>query len=285
MEDVREDLRDASASRARRAGGLTRRALVAGLGWACGASAVQASPPDVRRELAPTGRLRAAINFGNAMLARRGPSEEPTGLSIDLARELANRLDLPLELVPFDTAGRVTAAAGLGLWDLAFLAIDPVRASEISFTAAYVMVEGTYVVAEGANYRAVGDLDQLGAQIAVGRGSPWDLHLTRQLKLASLRRAATPDDAIKLFVEQKLDAVAGVKQPLSVFVKENAGFRLIEGRFMAIEQAVCLPKSRPGAYRYVFDFVEEMKASGFVAEALARYKQSEAVLAPPASIP
>lgn len=241
------------------------------------------APADIVRDIAPSGRLRAAINYGNVVLAQKSASGEFTGVSVDLARELARRLDLPLDLVPFDAAGKVTASAGQDIWDVAFLAVDPVRANEITFTAPYVLIEGTYLVADKSPVRAIAEVDRDGAQISVGRGSAYDLYLTRAIRHASLVRTTTSADAVQLFVDQKLDAVAGVKQPLVLFASQNPGYRVIEGRFMAIEQAMGLPRGREAAAGYVSAFVEEMKRSGFVGEALARHSQPDAIVAPPAS--
>ena len=270
--------------------GLSRRGLlglVAGLGVLVTGRIVRAEPAqaEVVRELAPNGRLRAAINYGNIVLASRSESGELGGVSVDIANELGRRLGVPVDLVPFDTAGKVSAVAGQDVWDVAFLAIDPVRAGDIAFTSPYVLIEGTYLVPDASPLRTIEDVDREGAQVAVGRGSAYDLYLTRKLKLASIRRAPTSEDAIKLFVEQKLDAVAGVRQPLEAFARSNSTYRVIPGRFMAIEQAMGLSKGREAASRYLVGFVEDLKASGFIAEALTRHRQTDAVVAPPAPSP
>lgn len=245
--------------------------------------AAAAVAPEVVREFAPTGRLRAAINYGNVVLARREASGALEGISVDLARELAGRLGLALDLVPFDTAGKVTASAGSGVWDVAFLAVDPVRADEIAFTAPYVVIEGTYAVRDGSPLREIADFDREGLRIAVGRGSAYDLYLTRALTRATLVRTETSDAAIRLFVSDELEAVAGVKQPLVTFTRETPGYRTIPGRFTAIEQAMGVPRGRGAAVAYLRGFVEEMKASGFIAQALVRHRQADAMVAPAAS--
>ena len=235
---------------------------------------------EVVRDIAPTGRLRAAINYGNIVLAHRSASGELSGVSVDLARELARELELPLDLVPYDTAGKVTAAARADEWDIAFLAVDPVRASDIAFTAPYVEIEGTYAVPDGSRLQTVEDVDRPGIQVAVGRGSAYDLFLTRLLKKASIVRATTSADAIHLFADQKLDAVAGVRQPLVLFAQDHPGYRVMPGRFMAIRQGMGVPRGRETASRHLAGFVERMKASGFVAAALERHKQTDAIVAP-----
>lgn len=262
---------------------LDRRTIIAILAGVLSAPAAGQAPAEIVRELAPKGRLRAAVNLGNPVLASRGRSGEPEGISVDIARELGRRLSVPVDLVPFDAAGKVTAAAARDVWDVAFLAIDPRRAEEIIFTPPYVIIEGTYLVREDSALRDVEGFDHSGIKIAVGRGSAYDLFLSRALKNAELVRADTSDAAIQLFASDKLDAAAGVKQPLVGFARETPGYRVIPGRFMAIEQAMGTPQGRPRASGYLRRFVEDLKASGFVAAALARHNQPDAAVAPTAA--
>jgi polar amino acid transport system substrate-binding protein len=249
-----------------------------------GGSIVSTVPADLVKDLAPTGKLRAAINLGNMVLAQKDPGTgEPRGITVDLARELARRLGLPLELVTFDAAGKVFEALKTGAWDIAFLAIEPVRAAEIAFTAPYVLIEGVYLVPTNSPLRALADVDRDGVRIAVNTGSAYDLYLTRTLKQAKLVRG---ENGIDLFMRDKLEAAAGVKQPLVEFAKTNSSVRVMDGRFMEIRQAMGTPKlryqGRDAAPRYLEAFVEEMKATGFVAKALERSNQPDAVVAPPA---
>jgi polar amino acid transport system substrate-binding protein len=241
------------------------------------------STADVVRDIAPMGKLRAAINLGNMVLAQKDPATgEPRGVTVDLARELGRRLGLPVELVPFDAAGKVFDALKAGAWDIAFLAIEPVRAAEIAFTAPYVIIEGVYMVPTNSPLKTVAEVDRDGIRIAVNKGSAYDLFLTRTLKHAQLVRGERGTD---VFMKEKLEAAAGVKQPLVEFAKTNPNVRLIDGRFMEIRQAMGTPKlryqGREAVPRYLHGFVEEMKASGFVAKALERSNQADAAVAPP----
>jgi polar amino acid transport system substrate-binding protein len=250
---------------------------------ALAANAQGSASPDVLKDLAPTGKLRAAINFGNAVLAQRDANGEPKGISADLSRELARRLGVPLELVAFEAAGKVFEAVKSGAWDVAFVAIEPVRAAEIDFTAPYVIIEGTYMVAKGSTLKEIGDVDRPGVRVAVGLGSAYDLYLTRSLQQATVVRAATGGGRamIDLFVSEKLDAAAGVRQQLEAYAATHPEVRIMAGRFMDIRQAMGTPKGRAVGAAYLSAFVEDMKASGFVAEALARSNQP-AMVAPPA---
>jgi polar amino acid transport system substrate-binding protein len=266
------------------------RALFSGAALGCWIGALLAAcamqpmaPPAAVSDLAPTGKLRAAINFGNPVLASKGAAGgEARGVSVDLSRELASRLGVPLEIVPFQSAGQVVESLKSGAWDVAYLAIDPARAVDISYSAPYVLIEGVYLVPEASAIRSNADVDRDGVQVAVGKGSAYDLFLSRELKRATLVRAATSQTVTDLFVAQKLDVAAGVRQQLEADAKRVPGLRLLEGRFMVINQAMGTPKGREAGARYLREFVEDMKASGFVAMALTRNGIDGAAVAPPA---
>jgi polar amino acid transport system substrate-binding protein len=247
------------------------------------ASAAPASAPEAAAALAPSGTLRAAINFGNPVLATRDAATGgPRGVSVELARELGLRLGVPVELVLYSAAGKVVEGLKSNAWDVAFVAIDPARAVDIDFTAPYVIIEGAYLVPADSKIRQNSEVDRDGVRIAVGAGSAYDLHLTRELKHAVLVRAPTSPLVVDTMIAQKLDVAAGVKQQLEADAKRIPGVRLLEGRFMVIEQAMATPRGRADGARYLAQFVEEMKASGFVAAALARHGIAGAAIAPPA---
>jgi polar amino acid transport system substrate-binding protein len=241
--------------------------------------------PDVLNDLAPAGRLKAAINFGNPVLAQKDPATGgPRGISADLATELGRRLGAPVEFVAYETAGQVSDTVGTGAWTICFLANEPARAVEIAFTAPYVVIEGTYLVRSESPLRRVEDVDQDGVRVAVGHKTAYDLYLTRTVKHAELVRAPNSAAALDMFLEEKLDAAAGVRQPLVRFTQSHPDLRVMDGRFMAIEQAMGVPRGREAGARYLRRFIEEMKASGFVAAGLRRSGQDEALVAPPSPV-
>lgn len=244
--------------------------------------AVAQPAPEVVKELAPSGRLRAAINLGNAVLAQ-GTPQDPRGVTVDMARELSKRTGLTLELVPFEAAGKVFEALKSDTWDVAFFAIEPARATQVDFTTPYVLIEGTYMVRKDSPLKAIEDVDKPGIKIAVGRGSAYDLFLTRNLKSAELAGAQTGGNRamIDLFLTDKLDVVAGVRQQLEIYARTDPEMRIMPGRFQVIRQAMGTPKGRPAAFAYLKAFVEDVKASGFVAEGLKRSGQTDAQVAPP----
>jgi len=233
--------------------------------------------------LAPSGVLRAAINFGNPVLAQRDPATgEPRGISAELAAELARRLGLRLEYVSFDAAGKVFAAVADGVWDVAFLAIDPARATEILFTPPYVIIEGTYMVRAESPLTRIDDVDKPGIRVTVADKSAYDLFLTRTLKHAEIVRAPTGPEAIEAFLDNGYEVAAGVKGPLVRYAAGKPSVRVMNGRFMTIEQAMGTLRGRDAGWRYLCRFVEEMKASGFVARGLERSGQHDAMVAPAA---
>jgi polar amino acid transport system substrate-binding protein len=239
------------------------------------------APAPVVADLAPTGKLRAAINFGNPVLAAKDPAiGEPRGVSVDLSRELAKRLGVALEIVTYPAAGQVVEGLKSKSWDVAYLAIDPARATEIDYTAPYVVIEGAYLVRIGSPIRSNGEVDHQGVRVAVGKGSAYDLFLSRELKNARLDRAPTSPEVTDYFLAHKLDVAAGVKQQLEADAKRVGGVRLLDGRFMVINQAMGTPKGREAGAKYLRAYVEEMKASGFVAAALARHGIEGATVAP-----
>lgn len=235
------------------------------------------APADVVKDLAPTGRLRVALNLGNIVLAQRGADGKPKGVTVDLATELGRRLGVPVDFMPFDAAGKVFETLKTGTIDILFLAIEPVRANEIAFTSPYVLIEGVYLVPKDSKLKTVADVDSAGVRIGVNKGSAYDLFLTRTLKNATLVRG---DDGIELFKKQGLEAAGGVRQPTAAYARTDASVRLIDGRFMEIRQAMGTPRARETGARYLQSFIEEMKASGFVADALKRSGQGDATVAP-----
>jgi polar amino acid transport system substrate-binding protein len=259
------------------------KSLISGAVLLMTAAASYAAPAEVVRELAPSGRLRAAINFGNLVLAQKDPATgEARGVSVDLAREIGKRLGVPVDLVPFEGAGRVVAAATQNAWDVAFLAIDPVRGQELAYTAPYVLIEGTYLTLDGSRLRTVEEVDAPGIRIGVSEGSAYDLYLTRSIKQAQLVRERSLADTVAALAAGRIDVVAGVRQALEAAANERSGVRVFPGRFMAIEQAVATRHGREAGLAFLKGLVEEAKGSGFVAEALARSGQTSASVAPAA---
>ena len=237
----------------------------------------------LQSDLAPTGKLRVGINHGNPVLAKKDSSSgELSGVAVDLARELGRRIALAVELIAFDAAGKMFDAVKTGAWDVAFLAIDPARANEIDFTAAYIEIEGTYLVPGDSKFRTNEDIDRKGVRIGVSSNSAYDLFLSRQIKHAELVRGSGPESAFELILAGKVDVVAGVRQSLAANAPKLPGARVFDSRFMAIGQALGIPRGHEVAAQYLRNFIEDVKASGFVAQAIERAGVRGVSVAPPA---
>jgi polar amino acid transport system substrate-binding protein len=236
----------------------------------------------LQHAFAPNGVLRASINLGNPILANRHPSTGlPVGVSIDLATALAQRLEVPLELVVFDTAAQSVDAIGQNAADIGFFAIDPLRGEAIAFTPPYVLIEGSYLVRQDSPLHSNDEVDRSQHRVTVGKGSAYDLYLSRTLTQAEIVRAPSSPAVIDVFLAQNLDVAAGVKQQLQADAQRFPGLRLLPGRFMVIQQAMGVAKNRgPEAAAYLSQFVQDMKAAGFVSQSLTQHQIQGASVAP-----
>ncbi|MGF0524077.1 transporter substrate-binding domain-containing protein [Agrobacterium pusense] len=237
---------------------------------------------EVGLELAPTGTLKCTINYGNPILARyEHASGEVSGVSVDLARKLADEIRVPLELVVLESAGKAVAAVERGDADVGFFARDPDRADLIAFTEPYVLIEGCYLVRAESTINTLDEVDAVGNRIMVGKGSAYDLFLSRQIVHASIERAQTSPAVVQSFLDSGADVAAGVRQQLEKDAAAIGGLRLVPGRFMVIEQAMGVARTHGSiAEAYLRAFVERAKSEGFVEQALARHRVEGAAVAP-----
>lgn len=238
------------------------------------------SPSSLTSAFAPAGPLRASINLGNPILAGRDAQGRPAGVSVDLAHALAERLGLACELVVFEKAAQSVEAVRTEQADIGFFAVDPARSEGLRFTAPYVLIEGSYLVQGGSPLADNVEVDRAGNRVAVGAGSAYDLFLTRELKAAQIERVPNADAVREALKASRAEVAAGIRQLLESWAKEDVSLRLLPGRFMVIQQAMGLPAGRGAeAAAFLAGFVEDMKASGFVAEALARHRVQGASVA------
>src|SRR6516165_2592832 len=229
-------------------------------------------PGDVKSELAPTGVLRAAINMGNFLLVTgKSPSGDPEGVAPDMAREIASRLGVPVKYVPYARPGDLADAAGTSVWDIGLIGAEPQRAEKIAFTAAYVATEATYLVPAGSSLKKIVEVDRAGVRIAVTARSAYDLWLERNIKNARLVRAEGGDPTFQRFVDEKLDALAGLRPRLLEDAAKLPGSRILDGQFTAVQQAVATARKNTAGAQFLRDFVEEAKRSGLVARLIERH--------------
>lgn len=234
-------------------------------------------------DLAPTGALRAGINFGNALLTKRPvPGGAPGGIAVDLAAELAKSLGVPLALVAFDTPGQAADAVARGVWDVVFIAAGPERGATIDFSPPYVQLEATYLVAPGSPIQAIEQVDQPGVRIGVGAKTAYELYLTRTLKNAELVRVKSNAEAVRLMEQERLDAVAALAEMLRPYAATLRGSRVLPGHFTLADQAVGTPKGRVAGAKYLRQFIEEAKSSGLIDELIKRNGAQGVLVAPPA---
>ncbi len=230
------------------------------------------SVPSPLAELAPTGTLRAGMNLGNALFTTQdAASGELRGVSVDLMRELASRLGVPVEFVMHATPGEVADAVDRGTWDVAILAIEPARAQRIAFSPAMTEIEATYAVRKNAALRSIAEVDAPGVRIAAPDKAGYELYLTRTLRNATLVRTRSFRASIEAFNEGSVDAIAGLKPALLESIDKLRDARLLEGEFMIVNHGLGTPRERRAAAQCLKSFVEEMNSSGFVARSIERH--------------
>ena len=238
---------------------------------------------NLRSEIAPTGVLRAGINMANFLLVTgRRDDGAPQGVAPDMASAVAERLGVDVVYVPYETPGQLADDATKGVWDVGLIGAEPARAEHIAFTAAYVEIEATYLVPADSPIQAIDDVDRPGVRIAVAARSAYDLYLTRNIQHAELLRVAGLNASYDLFVNDKLDALAGLRPRLMSDVEKLPGARLLDGQFTAVQQAIGTPRERGAAAAFLRDFVEEAKASGLVGQFIKRHRVRGLSVAPPA---
>ena len=239
------------------------------------------SADSARPRWSSQGTLRVAINHGNAVLARRDASSgELSGVSVDIARELARRLHMNVQLIPFDAANKAVLAVQGGQADVGFFAIDPLRSEGLAFTAPYVVIEGAYVVPQASPLQSASDVDRAGVRVAVAARSAYDLFLSRSIQHATLVRTTRSDQVVDLMLSQQLDVAAGVKQQLELDMQRVSGLRMLQPSFMQIQQAMATSAANPQHVRDLRQFIEELKAAGFVRQSLTRHRIEGVEVAP-----
>jgi polar amino acid transport system substrate-binding protein len=239
--------------------------------------------PEIIAELAPTGVLRAAINLSNFLLVTgNSPSGDPEGVSPDMAREVARRLGVEVKYLTFKSPGELADAAADGIWDIGLIGAEPQRAEIIAFTPAYCEIEASYLVPAGSHFERIEDVDAEGVRIAVTGRAAYGLWLDRNIKRATLVRSDTLDSAYEQFVRDKLEALAGLRPRLLSDLAKLRGARIIDGKFMAVQQAIGTPRKNKAAPAFLRSFVEEAKASGLVAQLIEKHKVKGLSVAPAA---
>ncbi len=237
----------------------------------------------VKDEVAAGGVLRAGINLSNFLLvSAKAENGDPVGVAPDMAAEIARRLGVPLKLVPFKTPGELADAADASAWDIGLIGAEPQRAEKITFSQAYVEIEATYLVPAGSTLKSIADVDKPGVRIAVTGRAAYGLWLERNIKQAELIKSGTLDSAYEQFAAEKLDALAGLRPRLITDVEKLPGARILDGKFMSVQQAIGTGRKNSASAAYLRAFVEEVKASGFVQGLIDKHNVRGLTVAPPA---
>ncbi|AZI87665.1 amino acid ABC transporter substrate-binding protein [Kosakonia sp. CCTCC M2018092] len=210
--------------------------------------------------------LRFAINLGNAVLARQTVAGDPAGITVELARRIAADMGKEAQFITYPTAGKVVEDAENGVWDIAFLAVDPKREETLRFTQPYITIQGTALVKAQSPWQSVAQMDKPGVVINVGRGAAYDLYLTRELDHATLNRLSSSQAAIEAFLSGEGDMVAGIRQPLEQTAAQHPGYRVLEDDFMQIAQAICLPRQQDALFHTVVEKLTRWQTEGVVKE-------------------
>jgi polar amino acid transport system substrate-binding protein len=236
---------------------------------------------DIKKELAPSGKLRVGLNYGNFLLVLKdGPDGAPRGIAPDLGRELGKRLGVPVDFVRFTQAGQLADGVRDGKCDVGFLGAEPQRANEIAFTKAYLEIPVTFLVPAGSKIRSLAEVDREGVRIAVSARSAYDLYLSRSLKHAQLLRAEGIDASHELFLKKKLDVLAGLKPRLVSDAEKLPGSRVLDGQVTGVQQAVGTTKARVAGAKYLHEFVEDVKRKGLVAKVINKHGVRGVTVAP-----
>jgi polar amino acid transport system substrate-binding protein len=238
--------------------------------------------PAAKVQLTPTGKLRAGINFQNQLLTTLGPNGEQGGVAVEFARELARRLDVPLVVISYKSAGSLADSVTANAWEISVLGDEPERARVLDFATPLTEIDATYLVPAGSPIRSIGEVDRAGVRIVSPAKSAYDLFLTRTIKNAQLVQVAGSRAAEQHFVREKLDVMAGLKPALLELAPTLPGSRILDGNFTVVRHTVCVPKGRDAAAAYLRDLVEDVKASGLVTEWIRKSGVKGLSVAPPA---
>ena len=228
---------------------------------------------DLAKDLAPAGTLRAVYIATNPVQASVDPAtKEVRGPAAEIARELARRAGVPVTITGVRGADGVIESVKNGSADIGFVAFDPVRAAQVDFSQNYALAQNTYIVPENSPIKSIADADRAGVRIGVGLRDAGDYFLTRTLKAATLVRneGGIGDAVTKALLAGELDAYAGNRMRLHEAAQKTPGLRLVPDNFYGVEQAVIVPKGETARLTIIDRFIDEARASGLIAAAIAR---------------
>ena len=223
-------------------------------------------------QLAPKGYLRAAINLSNFLLVTGTDDQgNPEGVSPDLAKALANELNIEYKLIPFKRPGELADAVIDDVWDIGNIANESERAKSITFSYPYTLIESTFLVRESSKINLFQDVDKPGVRIAVAERSAYDLWLTENIKNAELIRAKSIDLSFKIFEDNSYEVLAGLKPRLIDDLKNTKNCKILPGAFTFIKQCIGSKPGNPEAEKFINNFIEKNIKNGFIESLLLKY--------------
>jgi len=240
-----------------------------------------------KKELAPTGKLRVGIAVaatpGAGNVARDGSAYR--GVAVDLGAELAQKLGVAAEFVPYPNSGALTDAAPGGGWDVAFIPVDAERKKLVDFGSAHIVLQSTYLVAPGSAIQTLADADKPGVRVAGVENTATARAAARSLKAVTLVHVKTGDELFELLKSGKADAIALSRESLTALSAKLPGSRVLDGAFLNSYVAIAVPKGKSAALAYASAFVDAAIASGSVRRALDRIGMQTSTVAPAGTRP
>ena len=223
-------------------------------------------------QLAPKGYLRAAINLSNFLLVTGTDDQgNPEGVSPDLAKALANELNIEYKLIPFKRPGELADAVIGDVWDIGNIANESERAKSITFSHPYTLIESTFLVRESSEINSLQDVDKKDVRIAVAERSAYDLWLTENIKNAELIRAKSIDLSFKIFEDNSYEVLAGLKPRLIDDLKNTKNCKILPGAFTFIKQCIGSKPGNPEAEKFINNFIDKNTKNGFIESLLLKH--------------
>jgi polar amino acid transport system substrate-binding protein len=265
--------------------GIAFVAAVLAVGLATGAA--RADDAAAKKQLAPTGKLRVGIAVaplpGAGNVAREGSGYR--GVAIDLGTELAEKLGVPAEFVPYSHSGALTDAAASGAWDVAFIPVDAQRKLKVDFGSAHIVLQSTYLVRPGSPITALADVDKAGVRVAGVENTATARAAAASLKTVTMTLVKNAEELFELLKSGQADAIALSRESLIALSAKLPGSRVLDGAYLNSFVAIALPKGKPAALAYASAFIDGAIASGSVRRALDKIGMKTSTVAPAGTKP
>jgi polar amino acid transport system substrate-binding protein len=234
------------------------------------ATTTSVSADGLKDEIAPTGKLRVAIAIstaGGAFWSTKSEAGSYAGVPVDLGKEMAAQLGVPVEYVAYDNSGRITDVAAKGVWDVTFLPQDAVRMTKMAFGPIYQVTDATYIVKAGSTITNFATLDQPGVKVAAEYNTTTMRGAVAHLKNAKVIEYQTIDEVFALLKNGEIDAFALSRDQLNDMAKKIPGTKVLDETFKKTVTAVAVPLNHPQAQAFVTKFMTDAISNGTLRKA------------------